>query len=242
MVFNWENSVSWVKKLGEQRLLTLTIFLVTGAVVLFKGQAYFNLESVQAALYQLIEYYEQSPIVFTLLFIASYIFLITLYIPGPLVLNLLIGAIMGPVLGTIVATIAATLGSMIAFFISRYFLQEWVRTKHPKQARAVDIAMQETGLFYVFMLRLAPALPIGLTNMLMGATSVPSHHFFSATLIGVIPWIAFYAAAGRELATLKSLEGLVSIEMSMLVLTLIALMLLGHFLLKRLNEPKTASQ
>lgn len=228
-----------IEKTKQPKIIILAVLLPLVAAAYIEGQQYFNLAFVQSALENLTTYYNQNQSLFIASYVVGYALLVALYVPGPLILNLLAGAVFGPLLGAGLAVLSASIGSFLAFYVSRYFLHDWVREKYPKQAASVDKAFEETGVFYIFLLRLAPALPVGLTNLLMGVTNVSGRVFFVATLIGVVPWISFYTFAGAELASLKSIENLISMEMTSLALALVGLLLLGHVIMKRVSSPKT---
>jgi uncharacterized membrane protein YdjX (TVP38/TMEM64 family) len=164
---------------------------------------------------------------------------VTLYIPVPFILTLWPGALFGRLVATAVASVAAAFGPVAAFLVARYLRYDVVRGRFPGQVISVDKAIDEKGWFYILLLRLVPGLPVGLTNLLMGATKVPATAFFLASLVGVIPWIAFYVVAGGELAQMKSIEDIASFEMSLVALALVVLLLVGRYLSKRLSDPRT---
>ncbi|WP_417465218.1 TVP38/TMEM64 family protein [Kordiimonas sp.] len=219
---------------------TITLTLATIAVVLLAVSGdYLSLDFIQQNIEALKQEYNNAPIAFAVAFIGFYLMFVALYLPGPFVLNLLAGAIFGPLVGTVLASFAAALGSVAAFAVSRYILYDAVRGRFPGQAISMDKTIEEKGSFYVLLLRLMPGLPVGLTNLLMGVTSISAMTFFTATLIGVVPWIGFYVVAGGELASIRTPGDIVSLEMCLIALALILLLALGHWLSKRLSDPRT---
>lgn len=218
--------------------IALVLFVGVCSVILV-NEGYLTLETVQNNLAVMKDSYQASPVMFLALFMVGYALFVALYVPGPFILNLLAGALFGPLVGTAVASVAAAVGSVAAFLVARYILHDAVRGKFPGQVISVDKAIEEKGWFYVFLLRLVPGLPVGLTNLLMGVTNVSAATFFFASLIGVVPWIAFYVVAGGELAQMKSIEDIASTEMSRIALALVVLLVLGRFLSKKISDPRT---
>ncbi len=218
--------------------ITLTLAAVAALLLAF-SEDYLSLDFIQQNIEMLRQEYTGAPVMFALGFIGFYLVFVALYLPGPFILNLLAGAIFGPLVGTALASLSAALGSVAAFAVSRYILYDAVRGRFPGQVISMDKTISEKGSFYVLLLRLMPGLPVGLTNLLMGVTSISAMTFFTATLIGVVPWIGFYVVAGGELASIRTPGDIVSLEMCLIALALIVLLTLGHWLSKRLSDPRT---
>ncbi|WP_417449796.1 TVP38/TMEM64 family protein [Kordiimonas sp.] len=220
--------------------LTVALLLIAGVGSFFLvNEGYLTLDAVQKNLEFMRSQYEATPALFVMAFMLGYTLFVALYIPGPFVLNLMAGAIFGPLVGTVTASFAAALGSVAAFLVARYILQDAVRGRFPGQVISIDKAIEEMGGFYVLLLRLVPGLPVGLTNLLMGVTNISALRFFLASLVGVVPWIAFYVVAGGELAQMKSIEDIASVEMSLMAGALVVLLILGRFLSQKISDPRT---
>lgn len=213
----------------------LMVTAVIIALSLFLSKDQLTLENAQAALSDLTMLYNQNPILFIGAYTLIYAVLVLFYLPGPFFLNLIAGAVLGVYLGVAVAVISVTVGSLMAFLASRYLLYDWVKKQFPRQAKSVNRAVQKSGATYVLMLRLAPALPVGLTNLLAGITAVKLRVFVVTTLIGVVPWIAFYVVTGQQLASLQSLDNLISTNMLVMIGALMALIGFGHLAMKRIE-------
>lgn len=216
-----------------------TIGLIIGAllvgIALFVTRDHLTLENTQAMLGELNAFYDRNPALFVGAYMVVYALMVLFYLPGPFFLNLIAGAVLGVYMGITVAVASVTVGSLLAFLASRYLLYDWVKKQFPKQARNVNKAVQRSGATYVLMLRLAPALPVGLTNLLAGITAVRLPIFVITTVIGVVPWIAFYVVTGQRLASLKSIDNLISTNMLVMIGALMALIGLGHLAMKRID-------
>ena len=99
------------------------------------------------------------------------------------------GVIFGGVFkGAIISAAGATLGSLTAFLLSRTLLQERVEGAIEKQpvARALAKVVEEDGFKTVFVLRLAPIIPIplGTYAYIYGASKVNPLVFSAATFLG----------------------------------------------------------
>ena len=90
--------------------------------------------------------------------------------------------------GALLATTGATLGSLVAFQLSRGLAQERVAETVENQpiARALAKVVEEDGFKTVFVLRLAPILPIplGAYSYIYGASALDALPFTAATFLG----------------------------------------------------------
>src|SRR5206468_440672 len=83
-------------------------------------------------------------------------------------LSLVVGAIFGLLWGTLIVSFASSLGATLAFLSSRFLFREAVRSRFGDRLRAIDAGLAKEGAFYLFALRLVPAFPFVLVNLLMG--------------------------------------------------------------------------
>ncbi len=79
------------------------------------------------------------------------------------------------------------------------------------------------GAFYLFTLRLIPIFPFWLINLVMGLTRMPLRTFFWVSQIGMLPGTIVYVNAGKELARIESLSGILSPRL------IISFVILGAF-------------
>src|SRR3989475_3748625 len=79
--------------------------------------------------------------------------------------------------------------------------------------RSIDAGLAKEGAFYLFALRLVPAFPFVLVNLLMGLTPIRTRTFYWVSQIGMLPATIVYVNAGTQLATLTSIGGLLSPEL-----------------------------
>jgi uncharacterized membrane protein YdjX (TVP38/TMEM64 family) len=117
-------------------------------------------------------------------------------------LQILAGYGFGLWLGMGYSLIAAGLGAAATFLISRMLLADWVQKKFEarhEKLRALDEKMGHNGLMVVMATRLTHVLPFGVSNYLFGVTRINLTELVIGTLLGNIPGIALYVAAGAHL-------------------------------------------
>ncbi|MFQ5902002.1 MAG: TVP38/TMEM64 family protein, partial [Thermodesulfobacteriota bacterium] len=74
----------------------------------------------------------------------------------------------------------------------------------------VNQGIEKEGAFYLFTMRLIPAIPFFVINLVMGLTKMPLFTFYWVSQIGMLAGTMVYINAGKELARIDSLSGILS--------------------------------
>jgi uncharacterized membrane protein YdjX (TVP38/TMEM64 family) len=143
-------------------------------------------------------------------YMAIYILVTSLSLPGAVVMTLAGGALFGLALGTVLVSFASTIGATLACIVSRFILRDWVQKKAGDKFRTVNEGMEKEGSFYLFTLRLIPVFPFWLINLVMGLTKIPVRRFYWVSQVGMLPGTLVYVNAGKELGRIDSLSGILS--------------------------------
>lgn len=141
---------------------------------------------------------------------AVYVAATALSVPGAVILTLAGGALFGLVIGTLVVSVSSTVGATIACAVSRFILRDWVQGRFGDRLTAINDGIRKEGAFYLFTLRLVPVFPFWLINILSGLTAIPMRTYFWVSQLGMLPATIVYVNAGRELARIESLSGILS--------------------------------
>jgi uncharacterized membrane protein YdjX (TVP38/TMEM64 family) len=131
-------------------------------------------------------------------------------LPGAAVLTLAGGALFGLWTGVLAVSFASTIGATLACFVSRFLLRDWVQGKLGSKLSTVNDGIEKEGAFYLFTMRLIPAFPFFMINLLMGLTKMPLRTFYWVSQLGMLPGTMVYINAGKELAKIDSLSGILS--------------------------------
>ncbi|NIQ01085.1 MAG: TVP38/TMEM64 family protein, partial [Nitrospinaceae bacterium] len=220
-------------------MLSVLILAVVLFYVFDLGQ-YLTLEAIQANLGRLQAFTERHTGTMVLGFIAVYIGVVALSLPGATLLTLTSGALFGAGVGTLVVNIGATLGATLAFLAARFLFRDWVEEKYGEKLRPFNQGFSRNAIHYILFLRLVPIFPFFLINLVSGLTQVRLPVYFFGTMFGILPGSFVYANAGANLARIDSLKDVVSPGV------LGALALLGIFALiptfyKRFKGKETVS-
>lgn len=179
------------------------------------------------------EWIHRWPLRGTLVFTCIFALVLGLYIPGGVVLMLLVGAIFPPWHAHVVANLGNLVGATIGFLLARHLLQEAVQENYGHRLHPINEGIRRHGWIYLLILRFAPILPAPLVNLGMGLTPMPLGTYMFVTLIGRIPMTALYVHLGTQLADITRLSDLLSIEIVGALLLISALILAAHYAMRR---------
>jgi pyruvate/2-oxoglutarate dehydrogenase complex dihydrolipoamide dehydrogenase (E3) component/uncharacterized membrane protein YdjX (TVP38/TMEM64 family) len=210
--------------LSRTRLLVVAVF-VAALIAFFAagGQRYFTFENLKAQQAALDAWREMHPWQTALGFFALYIAFTSLSLPAASIMTLLAGAIFGLGWGVLIVSFASAIGATIAMLAARFVLRDWVQARFGAQLRGVNRGIEKEGAFYLFTLRLIPAVPYFLINLAMGLTPIRTWTFYWVSQVAMFPATVLYVNAGTQLARLESLRGILSWQL------IGALVLLGLF-------------
>lgn len=140
----------------------------------------------------------------------SYVLMAALSLPGATVLTLAGGAFFGLLWGTLIVSFASTIGATGSFLFSRFLLRDSVQARFSDKLQKINEGVRNEGAFYLFTLRLVPAFPFFLVNLLMGLTPMKVGTYFIVSQIGMLPGTLAYINAGTELAQIESFKQVLS--------------------------------
>jgi len=144
------------------------------------------------------------------LFIAAYVIVAGLSLPGAVILTLAGGFLFGGALATLFINVGATTGATLAFLTARYVLRDTVEQKFGKWLGPFQEGFAKNAFSYLLTLRLIPLFPFFVVNLVSGLTRVNVGTYVVATAVGIIPGSFVYAYAGRQLGTINSLKEIAS--------------------------------
>lgn len=144
----------------------------------------------------------------------------------------------GLVTGTLVVSFASTIGATLACLVARYLLRDGVQKKFGNKLVRINEGMDKEGGFYLFSLRLVPIFPFFVINLVMGLTSIPLRTFFWVSQLGMLPGTIVYVNAGKELAKIDSLSGILSPGLLLSFILLGLLPIITKKLLRLLRQRK----
>ena len=192
--------------------------LVLGAVIIvlicaffaFDLGQYFTLEFFKSRQQELLAYRLEQPLQAAIIFFAAYVAVTGLSLPGAAIMTLVGGALFGFWQGVLIISFASTIGATLAFLAARFILRDTVQGKFGAHLSSMNQGIEKDGGFYLFALRLVPAFPFFLINLLMGLTPIRTLVFFFVSQIGMFPGTLVFVNAGTQLGSINSLSDVAS--------------------------------
>jgi len=197
--------------LSHRKLLVLVAIAVVAGLyfALDLGRA-FSLDALKAQQAAIESYRLAHPWLAAAIFFIVYVAVTALSLPGAAAMTLAGGAVFGLVWGTLLVSFASSIGATLAFLASRLLLRGWVRQRFGERLRAIDRGVEREGGFYLFTLRLVPAFPFFMINLLMGLTPLRTATFYWVSQLGMLAGTLVYVNAGTQLAAIDAPSGILS--------------------------------
>nr|WP_237440872.1 bifunctional TVP38/TMEM64 family protein/FAD-dependent oxidoreductase [Erythrobacter ramosus] len=183
---------------------------VIAAYLVFDLGQFLTLEGIKQLVTQWEAFYADNPVMVIAGFFAAYVAVTAASLPGAAIMTLAAGALFGVVTGTILVSFASTLGATLAFLSSRYVLRDTIEARFGERLKAINAGMERDGAFYLFSLRMIPAFPFFVVNLVMGLTRIRTLTYIWVSQIGMLLGTVVYVNAGTQLARIESLSGIAS--------------------------------
>lgn len=197
-------------KLLQKIVIVCAVIILIALFYVFDLGKYFSLEHIKASQAQFAELYATHRVLVIASYMGIYILMAALSLPGAAVMTLLGGALFGLAVGTIVVSFASTIGATLACFVARFLLRDWVQSKVGDKIQPINEGIEKEGAFYLFTMRLIPAFPFWVINLVMGLTKIRLFTFYWVSQVGMLAGTLVYVNAGKELAKIDSLGGILS--------------------------------
>jgi len=199
-------------KTSKIALIAVAAALIAAFFALDLGQ-YFRLEYFKSQQAAMDLFYRANPLLTKLAFFALYVVLAAVSLPVAGIMSLAAGAIFGLAWGTVIVSFASSLGATLAFLASRFLFRDWIRRKFGGKLGAIDAGVKNEGGFYLFTLRLVPAIPFFLVNLGLGLTSMKNWTFYWVSQLGMLAGTLVYVNAGTRISQIRSTGDILSAEL-----------------------------
>lgn len=134
------------------------------------------------------------------MYIAAYIGLAVLILPGSALFVVASGLLFGAMLGPALASFASTLATTLAFLLARTLVGKRLADLESPAFQKLKAGFQRHALSYMLFLRLTPGPPFALINMGPALIGVPLSTFVTGTFFGLLPSRIALSTAGAGLA------------------------------------------
>lgn len=135
-------------------------------------------------------------------YMAIYIAVVAFSLPGATIATLAGGFLFGLSTGTVLTVAAATIGATLIFLAARWGLGEKLAAKMDAsegKVKQLKKGLAENEISVLFLMRLVPAIPFFVANLLPALVGVKLRNFAFTTFFGIIPGTAVYTWVGAGL-------------------------------------------
>jgi uncharacterized membrane protein YdjX (TVP38/TMEM64 family) len=137
-----------------------------------------------------------------LVFVLVYIVIVAFSLPGATIATLTGGFLFGTALGSVFNVTAATLGAIVIFQAARMGLGERLKARMEASegtVRKIKQGIDDNQWSMLFFMRLVPAVPFFVANLLPAFLGVPLYRFAVSTFLGIIPGALVFTSVGAGL-------------------------------------------
>lgn len=173
------------------------LVLGLGLAILFDVHKLLSFEVLGENYSTLRTYIEEQFLFSLLIFAAVYTVAVAFSIPGASVLSLAYGALLGTVTSGILVVISATLGATMIFLAARYAFQDALKERAGPWLNKMNAGFNENAVSYMLFLRLVPAFPFFVVNIVPAFMGVGLRVYVLTTLFGILPGTFVFASIGN---------------------------------------------
>ena len=179
------------------RLVPLVVLALGLAAFFALGwDRYLSIEQLKEHRIDLQAWVAGHPAVAGLAFAGGYAVAVAFSIPGAAILTICGGFLFGPLPATLYVVLGATAGATALFLAARFALRDFLRARVGGALARMEAGFNENPLSYMLILRLVPAFPFWLVNLVPAFLGVRLSTYVIGTFFGIIPGTVVYALIG----------------------------------------------
>jgi uncharacterized membrane protein YdjX (TVP38/TMEM64 family) len=167
--------------------LSIVIIAIVGFALL---RDYLSYETLRNNHESLVNFKNENYWVTVIIFIISYITLVTFALPGSPIASLTGGFLFGLAFGTFLNVTAAATGATLIFLAAKNGFGNKLTQRidaSEGSIRKIRDGIKRDEISYLFLIRLIPIIPFAVANLVPALFGVSLRNFFFTTYIGIIP-------------------------------------------------------
>lgn len=185
------------------RRLPLIAIAIAALVGAFTLRDYLSFETLAQNREALLAFRDANYLMTVLVFILAYVVIVGFSLPGATIATLTGGFLFATFPGVLFNVTAATIGATIIFLAARWGLGEKLAARMETsegKVKAIKDGIDENQWSVLFLIRLVPAVPFFVANLIPALVGVPLHRFVISTFLGIIPGGLVYTSVGAGLS------------------------------------------
>ncbi|PWG18604.1 TVP38/TMEM64 family protein [Salibaculum griseiflavum] len=191
----------WLKRLP---ILTILAVAALGAIYL---RDYISFQALAENREALLAYRDANFVLTAGLFVLLYAVIVAFSLPGATVMTLTGGFLFATFPGALFNVTGATIGAVGIFLAARWGFGEQLGRKlegSEGTVKKIKDGIDENQWSMLFLIRLIPAVPFFLANLIPAFLEVPLRRFVISTFLGIIPGAVVYTSVGAGLGEVFS--------------------------------------
>ncbi len=190
------------KRSGAGRYLPLLAIALVAAVGAFTLRDYLSFDTLRDNREALIAFRDSNYALTALVFVLGYVLIVAFSLPGATIATLTGGFLFGTAVGTLFNVTGATLGAVALFLAARHGLGDRLKTRMEASegmVRKIKQGIDENQWSMLFLIRLVPAVPFFVANLIPAFLAVPLYRFVVSTALGIVPGALVFTSVGAGL-------------------------------------------
>lgn len=190
---------SQTSKTGFARHLPLLVIVAVAAIGAFALRDYLSFETLRANREALLIYRDQHFAVLVGLFVLVYVAIVAFSLPGAAVASVTGGFLFGLLPGTVLNVLSATIGACAIFWAARLGLGATLSARLDASQgtiKRLKTRLRENEISVLLLLRLIPAVPFFIANLLPALVGVRFMRFLWTTALGIVPGAIVFTSIG----------------------------------------------
>ena len=185
------------------KLVVLTLAAGAGLVIYSQFGSELTLASLAEQEAQLRAIQTRHPILIYGIAFLIYVLVTGLSLPGAAILTLLFGWFFGLLGGVLLVSFSSTTGATLAFLLSRFLFRDALQSRFGERLAKFNESLERDGPYFLFTLRLIPAVPFFVINAVMALTPIRDPHVLVGQSTGNVSWNDRLCLRWYERAELK---------------------------------------
>ncbi len=185
-----------------QKRLPFIVVALAAILGAFFLRDYLSFDALQQNREALIAFRDANYLLAVLVFVAVYVVIVAFSLPGAAIATLTGGFLFATFPGALYNVVAATIGATAIFTAARIGFGDRLADKMETGSglvKRIKDGIDENQWSVLFLIRLVPAVPFFVANLVPALVDVPYRRFVVSTFIGIIPGSIVYTSVGAGL-------------------------------------------
>lgn len=187
------------QRISPQKLVILGVFAVGALVAASQLKDVLSFEALAANREALIAFRDSNYFAMSAGFVALYVVIVAFSLPGATVASVTGGFLFGLTVGTTLNVLSATMGAVAIFLAARWGFGAALSAKLNSSTGRIGglkKRLEENEVSVLLLLRLVPAVPFFVANLLPALVGVRFINYLWTTALGIVPGALVFTSIG----------------------------------------------